>query len=209
MFWRALFNRWRRALARVLLHRMVFGERSDGQDRPFTRISPSTCIEHEDRLHLADHVYIGPFNLIEASGGITLGEGVQVTSHCSIITHSSHRSMRLLGRAYAQTQKARPGWIEGPVVIGAYSFIGPHSLIEAGTQLGRGTLVCAGSVVRGEFPDFAVLQGNPAQVVGDTRRTDEALLARHPETRAHYDAWAGGLEAAEPTATPQATPPSA
>jgi acetyltransferase-like isoleucine patch superfamily enzyme len=193
MFWRALFNRWRRALARVFLHRIVFGERSGGHDRPCTRISPSTCIEHEEGLVLGDHVYIGPFNLLEASGGITLGEGVQVTSHCSIITHSSHRSMRLLGRAYVTNTQARPGWIEGPVVIGAYSFIGPHSLIEAGTQLGRGTLVCAGSVVRGQHPDFAVLRGNPAQVVGDTRRTDLALLELHPEARAHYEAWAGRL----------------
>jgi acetyltransferase-like isoleucine patch superfamily enzyme len=117
--------------------------------------------------------------------------------------------MRLLGRTYVSYPQPRPGWIEGPVVIGAYSFIGPHSLIEAGTRLGRGTLVRAGSVVRGEFPDFAVLQGNPAQVVGDTRHTDEALLARYPEARAHYEAWAGRSEAGVPTPTPQPTPPSA
>jgi acetyltransferase-like isoleucine patch superfamily enzyme len=77
------------------------------------------------------------------------------------------------------------------VAIGAYSFIGPHVLIEAGTRLGRGTLVRAGSIVRGEFPDFAVLDGRPAQVVGDTRHGDELLLQRHPELRARYQAWAG------------------
>ena len=66
----------------------------------------------------------------------------------------------------------------------------PHSLIEANTRLGRGTIVCAGSFVRGDFPDFAVLDGHPARVVGDSRRADEKWLARHPELRAHYDAWA-------------------
>ena len=75
--------------------------------------------------------------------------------------------------------------------IGPYSYIGPHSLIEANTRLGRGTLVCAGSIVRGEFPDFAVLDGRPAQVVGDTRRADAALIARHPEVRQLREAWAG------------------
>jgi acetyltransferase-like isoleucine patch superfamily enzyme len=192
MFWRALLNRLRRACARVLWHRIVFGEVSGGQFRPHTRISPSACIEHEDRLHLADHVYIGPFNFLEASGGITLEEGVQITSHCSVVTHSSHRSLRLLGRGYVHAGEPRPGWIAGPVHIGAYSFIGPHSVIEAGTRLGRGTLVCAGSVVRGEFPHFAVLRGQPAQVVGDTRHTDEALLQAHPEVRQTYEAWARG-----------------
>jgi acetyltransferase-like isoleucine patch superfamily enzyme len=191
--WRARLNRLRRRVARVLLFRMVFGEASMGRLLPHTRISASSCIEHEDRLALGDHVYIGPFNFIEAGGGVTLDEGVQVTSHVSIVTHSSHRAMRLLGRKYVEVAGDRPGWVAGPVHIGAYSFIGPHVLIEAGSRLGRGTLVRAGSVVRGEFPDFAVLDGRPAQVVGDSRQRDEALLQHHPELRAHYDAWAGRL----------------
>jgi acetyltransferase-like isoleucine patch superfamily enzyme len=190
---RARFNRWRRRLARALCFRMVFGETSQGRLLPHTRISAASCIEHEDRLSIGDHVYIGPFNFIEASGGITLEEGVQITSHVTITTHSSHRAMRLLGREYVAWAGERPGWVAGAVHIGAYSFIGPHVLIEAGTRLGRGTLVRAGSVVRGQFPDFAVLDGRPAQVVGDARQRDQALLRRHPELRAHYEAWAGRL----------------
>jgi len=189
--WRAWVNRWRRRAVRLLQFRMLFGEVSHGRWLPHTRISPSCCIEHEDRLVLGDHVYVGPFVLLEASGGLTLEEGVQVTSHVSIVTHSSHRAMRLLGREYVNWPGERPGWIAAPVVVGAYSFIGPHALIEAGTVLGRGTLVRAGAQVRGRFPDFAVLDGRPAHVVGDTRESDEALLARHPEARAAYEAWAG------------------
>ncbi len=190
---RAAFNRLRRWLARWLWHRMVFGERSQGRWLPNTRIAPSTCIEHEDRLSLGDHVYIGPFNFIEASGGVTIGEGVQITHHASIVTHSSHRAQRLLGRRYVEWQGPRPGWVAGPVAIGAYSFIGPHSLVEAGSRLGRGCVVRAGSVVRGEFPDFAVIGGNPAQVLGDSRQADARWLAQYPELRAHYEAWAGSL----------------
>jgi acetyltransferase-like isoleucine patch superfamily enzyme len=192
-WWRPLFNRWRRRWARALHYRVVFGERSHGRLLPHTRISPATCIEHEDCLVLADHVYIGPFNFIEASGGITLGEGVQLTSHCSLVTHTSHRSQRLLGEGYVNwpTSQPRPGWIAGPIDIGAWSFIGPHSLIEANTRLGIGTLVCAGSFVRGDFPDFAILEGRPARIVGDTRRADARLLAQYPAIRPLYEAWAG------------------
>ena len=187
---RAWINRQRRRWARATTFRMLFGERSQGRLLPHTRISPSSCIEHEERLTLGDHVFIGAFNFIEASGGVTLGEGVQVTSHVSIVTHSSHRALRLLGRGYVTWLGERPGWVAGAVHIGAYSFIGPMSLIEPGTHLGRGTLVRAGSIVRGQFPDFAVLDGRPAQVVGDTRRSDKAWLQRHPEVGAHYAAWA-------------------
>ncbi len=190
---RAFLNRLRRRLARALLYRVVFGERSQGRRLAHTRISPASCIEHEDRLALGDHVYIGPFNFIEASGGITIGDGVQITSHCSLVTHASHRAQRLLGEGYVNWPAAtpRPGWIAGPIVIGPYSFIGPHSLIEANTTLGRGTLVCAGSFVRGEYPDFAILEGRPARIVGDTRRADARLLAQYPALRPLYEAWAG------------------
>ena len=193
MAFRIRLNRWRRRLVHSLLYRIVFGERSQGRVLPCTRISPAACIEHEDRLVLGDHVYIGPFNFLEASGGITLGEGVQITSHCSIVTHSSHRALRLLGDGYVNWPARlgeRPGWIAGPVSIGAYSFIGPHALIEANTRLGRGTLVCAGSFVRGDYPDFAILEGRPARIVGDTRRTDARLLDRYPDLQPLYDAWA-------------------
>ena len=189
---KAWLNRTRRRLLRGWQFRIVFGERSQGRLLAHTRISPSTCIEHEDRLVLADHVYIGPFNFIEASGGITIDEGVQITNHVSIVTHSSHRAQRLLGRGYVHwpAERPRPGWISGAVHIGAYSFIGPHSLIEAGSRIGRGTIVCAGSQVRGEFTDFAILQGRPARVIGDSRQGDAQLLARHPEWRAETQNWA-------------------
>lgn len=187
---RAWLNRWRRRLVHALLHRVVFGESSQGRVLPNTRIAPSTCIEHESNLQLSDHVFIGPFCFIEASGGVTIGEGTQITHHVSIVTHSSHRAQRLLGRAYVDWTGPKPGWIAGPVAIGPYCFIGPHSLLEAGTTLGRGCIVRAGSVVRGTFPEFSVIAGNPAVVVSDSREGDRRWLDSHPDLRAHHDAWA-------------------
>ena len=61
---RALVNRWRRRVWRVLFFRTLFGERGDTRVLPGTRISPSTCIEHEGELVLADDVFIGHFNFI-------------------------------------------------------------------------------------------------------------------------------------------------
>ena len=193
---RALFNRWRRWLVNALLYRRVFGERSQGRWLPHTRISPASHLEQDEHLVLADHVYIGPFCWLEASAGITLEEGVQITSHVSIVTHSSHRSQRLLGRTYAAAEAGLPvpGWVAGPVHIGAYSFIGPQVVIEAGTRVGRGCIVRAGSVLRGTYPDHAVIDGRPAVVVGDARLRDELLLAQHPECREAYAEWAAREE---------------
>ena len=187
---RAAFNRLRRWLARWLWHRMVFGERSTGRWLPNARIAPSTCIEHEDRLTLADHVYIGPFNFIEASGGVTIGEGVQITHHASIVTHSSHRAQRLLAKAYVTWPAGQPmpGWVAGPVAIGPWCFIGPHSLLEPGTTLGAGCIVRAGSVLRGDYAAHSLIAGNPSVVVGDARSGDQRWLDADPGLRAHYNA---------------------
>jgi len=190
---RTTFNRLRRRWLRRWIWQPVFGEQQGGRLLPNTRISSASVIEHEDRLVLGDNVFIGAFNFIEASGGITIDEGVQITSHSAIVTHSSHRSQRLLGPAYTTWPtplgSERPGWISGPIHIGAYSFVGPHCLIEANTRIGRGTLVCAGSFVRVTFPDFAILEGRPARVVGDSRHADERALLRFPELQVLYDAW--------------------
>ena len=195
--WRGHLNRWRRRLANLVLHRLVFGELSMGQWRPHTRIAPSTCIECADQLDLADHVFIGAFNFIEASGGVVVGEGVQITHHVSIVTHSSHRAQRLLAKAYVlwPAGQPRPGWVAGPVAIGPWCFIGPHSLLEPGTSLGAGCIVRAGSVLRGRYPAHSLITGNPAVVVGDARSGDQRWLDAEPALRAHYDAWA----AARPT----------
>jgi acetyltransferase-like isoleucine patch superfamily enzyme len=196
---RPLLNRWRRWLWRQLFYRMVFGEQGRaGQTLPHTRIAPSTCIEGEQGLDLADHVFIGQFNFIDATAGLRIGEGVQITNFVSIVTHSSHRSIRLLGRAYASHQGEVPGYVRAPIEIGAYSFIGPHSVVEAGSRIGKGVVVCAHSRVRGEVPDFAIVAGSPAAVIGDVRTGDARLLAQHPELAPHYAAWAGELPRTEP-----------
>ena len=171
--------------------RMLYGwRRGDGAWLAHTRISSATRIESPERLDIGDHVYVGPFNLLDASGGLHIGEGVQVTTHCALLTHSSHQALRLAGRAYWGDADP-PGFVRQPTHVGAYSFIGPHSVVMAGSRIGRGVLVKAYSYVDGEVPDFAVVAGQPAVVVGDTRELDRAWLDSHPAERAHYDAWAG------------------
>jgi acetyltransferase-like isoleucine patch superfamily enzyme len=55
-----------------------------------------------------------------------------------------------------------------------------------GSRLGRGVLVRAHSYVDGEFPDYAVVGGQPARVIGDVRELDAAWMERHPEEARHY-----------------------
>lgn len=184
---RAFLNRLRRRFIRLIGFRMLFGEAG----APHSRIAPSTCIEGEAHLRLGDHVFIGQFNFIDASAGLVIEEGVQIANFCSIVTHSTHDALRINGRRLATHGGEPPAYRKAPVRLGAYSFIGPHCLIEPGSTLGKGAILCAYSQLRGAAPDFAIMAGQPARQIGDTRERDAALLARHPELREAYAAWSG------------------
>jgi len=183
-------------LQRLLAPRMLYGLRGhDGRWLAHSRIGSSTHVVDGSRLELGDHVFIGQFNLIDASAGLRIGEHTQITSHVCVLTHSSHVSLRLHGESYFG--EADPvGYVRAAVEIGPACFIGPHSVIAPGSRLGKGVLVRAFSYVRGEVPDFAVVEGQPARVVGDTRDVDANWLTRHPELAVHYRQWAGNLPGA-------------
>ena len=54
---------------------------------------------------------------------------------------------------------------EAAVRIGAGSWLGANVVVLPGSSIGRNVTVAAGSIVRGEFPDYCVIAGAPAKVV--------------------------------------------
>jgi acetyltransferase-like isoleucine patch superfamily enzyme len=187
-----------KALLLWLRNRWLMGRRphmiypyksSQGKVMKGTRVSNATYIDHEKSLKLGERVFIGHFNFLEASHGLTIGDGCQITNYVTITTHSSHQSIRLYGAQYAGSEMI--GYVKGPISIGAYTFVGPHSTIMPGTTIGKGCIVSAYSLVNGNFPDFSIISGNPAIVVGDTREKDKIILEQHPELNPFYHEWAG------------------
>lgn len=51
------------------------------------------------------------------------------------------------------------------IEIGHDVWLGTGALVLAGARIGSGAIIGAGAVVRGEIPPYAVVTGNPAQVV--------------------------------------------
>ncbi|WP_416049406.1 acyltransferase [Cupriavidus basilensis] len=154
---------------------MVYGyfSRREGRFLRFTRVSSSAKILSERDLVIGDHCWIGPHCLIDASGGVEIGEGVQISSLNAVLSHSSHVSIRLLGRHFISTPTPqRTGFIQAPVVIGDFTFVGSGAIILPGTRIGKGCVIGAGSVVRGEIPDHSVIVGNPGRIVGTTEKYD-------------------------------------
>ncbi len=152
------------------------------------RISSSTIIHNIDNFHIANNIFIGHYNFLEASNGITIEEGCQITNFVTITTHSSHISIRLYGAEYNDFKNLE-GYVKGDVYIGKYTFVGPHSIIMPNTKIGKGCIVSAYSYVKGEFPDYSIIKGNPAEIVGDTRKLDEKYLQNNDDLMKYYQDW--------------------
>jgi acetyltransferase-like isoleucine patch superfamily enzyme len=163
-------------------------KRHDGVWLPKTRYGSTTLFEAKNKLDIEDNVFINHYCFIDASNGLRIGEGSQICCWVSLLTHSSHISIRLYGKEYRGTEMK--GYVKGSVDIGAYTFVGPHAIVMPDSKIGKGSIVAAYSYVKGEFPDFAIIAGNPAKVVGDTRKMDEKFLAEYPELQAYYKEWA-------------------
>ncbi len=175
----------------VLKPRIIWGYRAaNGKFLKNTRIGSTTFIDNKKKnLIIGDNVFIGHHNYIEANNGVTIGEGCQITNFITITSHSSHVSIRLYGKHFTSFAEHK-GYLKGSIVIGEYTFIGPHSVIMPGTNIGKGSVVSAYSYVKGSFPPFSVIKGNPAVVVGDTRKMDTELLEKYDDLRKYYEEWA-------------------
>lgn len=60
-----------------------------------------------------------------------------------------------------------------PVHIGKNVFIGCNCLILKGTEIGANSIVGAGSVVCGKFPENVIIAGNPARVIKNLKSGEE------------------------------------
>ena len=174
--------------------------RGDGEFLPNTRISNTAVVFARERLDVGDHVFIGHFSVLDATWGLSIGEGCQIGFFTGVFTHSSHAAIRLYGARYVEVA-TKEAYFTGPVEIGAFSFVGAHATLLPATSIGKGSIVAAYSLVSGSFEDFSIIEGNPARRVGDTRDSDARLLRRHPDLLPSYEAWAGSdaLRGREPS----------
>ncbi|THA23420.1 acyltransferase [Streptomyces sp. RKND-216] len=136
-----------------------------GQDVTLTAgMMPGLDLGDDTVLTLGDGVVVGRGSHLIADASVTLDDDVFCGPYVYITStnHSYDDPGAPVGRQWPRT---------APVHIGAGSWLGAGAVVLPGARLGRNVVVAAGSVVRGEVPDHAVVAGAPARVV---RRWDAA-----------------------------------
>ena len=124
---------------------------------------------------------IGAF--VEIQRNATVGERCKISSHSFIcegvtideevfIGHGVMFTNDRYPRAVTQTGalQTESDWEVVPTRVKRGAAIGSNATIVAGVVIGEQALVGAGAVVTRDVPDYAIVAGVPARVIGDVRR---------------------------------------
>ena len=101
--------------------------------------------------------------------GVTIEDEVFI-GHGVMFTNDAYPRATTSGRL--QTEK---DWKIIPTLVKKGASIGSGAVILCGITLGQKSMIGAGAVVTRDVPDFGIVAGVPARMIGDTRKREELL----------------------------------
>lgn len=157
-----LFDRWERARS------LGFGQDSSAYHLAY----------FYGQVTVGRHVWIGPYTLIDGTGGgVSIGDYTVVSAGVHIYTHDTVRWALSGGTAARE---------HAPVSIGERCYVGSQVVIAKGVTIGPGSVVGAGSFVNHDIPAGRIAAGIPCRVIGRVE------VEADGEVRLVYDSRAGG-----------------
>jgi acetyltransferase-like isoleucine patch superfamily enzyme len=128
-----------------------------------TSLSPFLHKLRGVRISKITKVYIAPNVLIDTvyPEHVTIEDEVYITRGAVVLAHfnPSDPIKEMIGKDF----------VVKDTLIKRGAFLGVNAIINAGVTVGALSVVAAGSVVVKDVPDFAIVGGNPAKVIGDIR----------------------------------------
>lgn len=123
---------------------------------------------------------IGTF--VEIQAGASIGSRCKVSSHTFICEGVIVEDEVFIGHGVMFTNDRKPratnpdgslqggsDWSLETTTVRRRASIGSNATILCGVTIGEGALIGAGAVVTKDVPDFAIVAGVPAKVIGDAR----------------------------------------
>ena len=124
----------------------------------FVRIKPVGGVGD---VVIGANTHINSGAVIFSGNGIQIGENVLISPGC-VLAPVNHQY-----RAKDKTiidQRFMPS--KGGITIGDDVWIGANSTLLDGTVIGRGVVIGANSLIKGEFVEYCVYAGNPLRLIG-------------------------------------------
>ncbi|OCA97529.1 acyltransferase [Clostridium beijerinckii] len=126
-----------------------------------------------EKCNIGQNVVISP--------GVKIGDGVKIQNNVSVYTGVICEEYVFLGPSCVFTNVVNPrSFIERKseykeTIIGKGASIGANVTIVCGHNIGKYALVGAGAVVTKHIPDYALVVGNPASIIGYVCECGEKL----------------------------------
>jgi len=137
----AMFDRWQRA------RRLGFGEG--------TSIYDSACVFGD--VSIGANVWIGPWVMLDGTGGLFIGDHVSISAGVHIYTHDTVNWALSGGILPARKGKVR---------IGSNTYIGSQCVIAQGVRIGDLCVISANSLLLDDVADGTIVGGVPAVPIG-------------------------------------------
>lgn len=115
-------------------------------------------IRSPENLSIGDYSIIGHDAVLDARAGLEIGKNVNFSSGVWIWTMQH------------DPQDPNFGVKQGKVTIKDYAWVSCRTVILPGVTIGQGAVVAAGAVVTKDVPDYAIVGGIPAKVIGQRNR---------------------------------------
>lgn len=143
-----VFDRWERAAS------LGFGKGTSIYDSAYVF----------GTVEVGENTWIGPFTVIDGSGGLQIGKHCTISVGVQLYTHDN--MMQTLSGGIDAIERS-------PVSIGDCTYIGPNCVVKRGVRIGKHCLIGTGSYVNRDLPDFSIAVGSPARIVGEVSMESE------------------------------------
>lgn len=132
--------------------------REDVMIDSFVKIKP---VGGEGDVVIGARTAINSGCVIYSGNGVTIGEDVAIAANCTLapVNHEYRSKEKTI-----REQRFMPS--RGGILIEDDVWIGANCVILDGSILRKGCVVGAGSLVRGELPEYSVNVGVPVRTVG-------------------------------------------
>jgi len=137
------------------------------------RIRENAKIISPENLKCGKNVWIGEGAVLDASGGLEIGDNTQIGLYTLIWSHSSIKQA-LSG----QTGTTNKGIVRKPTKIGRNCFIGGQSTVYPGVVIGDSSVVLPMSLVSKDIPERSISSGEMGDRLKDLENKVKSLEGR-------------------------------